>query len=447
MTSALRPAGWPHDLPLRSAALLAPSRPRRQLVAASAIMVAAMLGALLLPWRQTVRGVGEVTALRPSDRPQSAPAVVGGQVAEWLVDEGQYVARGTPLVRIAEAKDGYLDPATLDRYREQQAAKRAAVGAKRDKASALSAQLDALANAAVLAVEKGRTKLALYDAAVAAAAADSAVAVDQLARRERLHADGLASLNDVQSYRVRLQSASARVVEKRQERAAADVEVRAARAEYAEKLAKARAERSATLADVSEGEADVAKLRNATDNVAARGALYIVRAPQDGYVVRAMRAGLGEQLKEGEPVVTIMPARSRPAVALRVSATDVALLSVGRKVRLQFDGWPALQFSGWPAAAVGTFGGEVAVIDPVAAVDGSYRVLVRPDPRDEPWPAQLRQGSRAIGWALLDEVRLGVELWRRVNGFPPSLPAPASSASPAGDPLGTDPSARKAKDA
>jgi hypothetical protein len=90
-------------------------------------------------------------------------------------------------------------------------------------------------------------------------------------------------------------------------------------------------------------------------------------------------------------------------------------------VRLQFDGWPALQFSGWPRAAVGTFGGVVAVVDRVSAPDGTFRVLVSPDPADEPWPAALRQGSGVLAWAMLDEVRLGYELWRRANGFPQSL--------------------------
>ena len=172
---------------------------------------------------------------------------------------------------------------------------------------------------------------------------------------------------------------------------------------------------------MSEGAAEASKLRNAVDNLAARAALYTVTAPQDGWIVQAMRAGVGEQVKEGEAIVTVMPGHARQAAAIHVSATDVPLLAPGRKVRLQFDGWPALQFSGWPAVAVGTFGGEIAVVDQVAGADGRYRVLVRPDPADEPWPAQLRQGSGVLGWAMLDEVRLGYELWRRINGFPPAL--------------------------
>jgi hypothetical protein len=310
--------------------------------------------------------------------------------------------------------------------REQLDAKRDAIAAKGDKAEALAAQSEALMRARRLATEKARAKVALYEAAVAAAVADSAVADDQLARRESLHREGLASLNDLQAARLKVQQAAAKTVEKRQELAAAAIELESVEAEYADKLSKVRADRSATIADVAESSVEASKLRNAVDNLEARAALYTVTAPQDGYIVQALRAGVGEQVKEGEAIVSITPDGARHAAAIHVSATDVPLLATGRKVRLQFDGWPALQFSGWPAVAVGTFGGEIAVIDPVAGPDGRYRVLVRPDPAEEPWPAELRQGSGVLGWAMLDEVRLGYELWRRLNGFPPSLRSAAA---------------------
>ena len=47
--------------------------------------------------------------------------------------------------------------------------------------------------------------------------------------------------------------------------------------------------------------------------------------------------------------------------------------------------------------------------------------MVLPDPDDPPWPQRryLRQGVQAKGWVLLEQVRLGFELWRQINGFPP----------------------------
>jgi len=45
--------------------------------------------------------------------------------------------------------------------------------------------------------------------------------------------------------------------------------------------------------------------------------------------------------------------------------------------------------------------------------------LVAPDPEDEAWPDALRVGSGANGFALLKDVPIWYELWRRLNGFPP----------------------------
>jgi hypothetical protein len=202
------------------------------------------------------------------------------------------------------------------------------------------------------------------------------------------------------------------------------------RAEYGDKIAKARAERSATTAEVGEGAADVAKLRNAYDNLAVRNTLYRIDAPQDGYVVQALRAGVGEQVKEGEAVVTIMPARPAPG---------------GGRVR-EGDGRAPAEHGAQGAAAVRRLArrcssrggracrwapsaGQVAVIDRVSQPDGTYRVLVTEDPTDDPWPAQLRQGSGVLGWAMLDEVR------PRLRALAPTqrLPAVDQAAGRRGD--------------
>lgn len=387
-------------------------------------LLLAGIAVMFLPWQQSVQGRGQLTALSPADRPQTVPAVIAGRIAAWHVEEGEFVRRGQRLARLAEVKTEYLDTTTIDRYREQLAAKGASVQAKREKAAALASQITALEQQLTLGLEQARNGVLLHRAAVDAAQADSAIALDQLTRRESLAREGLTSTNDLQAARLRVRQADARTAEKRAELANAEIRLRSLDAEYRDKLAKARAERSSTLAESSDGEAEVSKLRNAVDNLALRNGLYDIVAPQDGYVVRAVRAGLGEQVKEGDPILTVMPAQPRLAASVFVKAVDLPLLSPGRKVRLQFDGWPALQFSGWPRAAVGTFGGVVAMVDRVSTSDGTFRVLVTPDAGDEPWPSGLGQGSGVVAWAMLDRVRLGYELWRRANGFPQSLVAP-----------------------
>ena len=62
-------------------------------------------------------------------------------------------------------------------------------------------------------------------------------------------------------------------------------------------------------------------------------------------------------------------------------------------------------------------------VDTADSGGGGFRVLVTPVNRTD-WPDghYLRQGTRAQGWVLLNEVKLWFELWRRFNGFPVSLP-------------------------
>jgi hypothetical protein len=156
-------------------------------------------------------------------------------------------------------------------------------------------------------------------------------------------------------------------------------------------------------------------------NLEIRQQNYVVRAPQEGYVVRADKSGVGEILKEGDALLTIMPANPQLATELFVTATDLPLLSKGNKVRIRFDGWPALVFSGWPNASLGTFGGEIQVIDYVNNHENLYRILVTPDPNDEPWPEQIRIGSGVYGWTMLDNVPIWYEIWRQLNGFPPNI--------------------------
>jgi hypothetical protein len=146
----------------------------------------------------------------------------------------------------------------------------------------------------------------------------------------------------------------------------------------------------------------------------------IVTAPRDGTIVRLLANEGGAIVKEGDPLFVLVPEAADRAVELYVSGNDAPLISPGRHVRLQFEGWPAVQFAGWPSVAVGTFGGEVVNVDATDNGKGQFRILVLPDSGSD-WPSEryLRQGVRANGWVLLNQVTLGYELWRQLNGFPP----------------------------
>ena len=149
----------------------------------------------------------------------------------------------------------------------------------------------------------------------------------------------------------------------------------------------------------------------------------VVVAVRSGNILRVHAANSADLLAQGAPLIDLVPDTDRMAVELWVRGVDGPLVTPGRRVRLQFEGWPAAQVVGWPSVAVGTFGGLVQVVDSQTRPDGRLRVLVVQDPDDAPWPDQayLRQGGRANGWVLLDEVSLGFEIWRQLNAFPPSV--------------------------
>jgi multidrug efflux pump subunit AcrA (membrane-fusion protein) len=153
----------------------------------------------------------------------------------------------------------------------------------------------------------------------------------------------------------------------------------------------------------------------------SRQATQTLYAPRDGTIVRIVAGDIATAVKEGQPMATFVPSGVDLAVELFVSGIDIPLIQPGKKVRLQFEGWPVIQFSGWPSKAIGTFGGVVKVIDPVVAEKGKFRIIVVPDYDDEEWPDErfLRLGSKAKGWVLLETVKIGYELWRQLNSFPP----------------------------
>ena len=362
---------------------------------------------LFMPWQQNVRGKGKVIMLDPSNRPQTVQAVIAGQIQSWHIQEGMYVNRGDTIVTIREVKDEYFDPLLLVRLQEQLLAKRNSLVSKRAKADALERQIVALRNTLQSNIEQARARLE-------AERVKYLNAQNQYQRNKRLYEAGNIPLTKFQEIEYKYQGSEADYEN-------AQTEINRLSAEYQEKISKAESDLNNTRAEMFETEGEISKMENEYANMEIRSGQYQIVAPQDGYVVRAMKAGIGETIKAGEAVCTIMPDSGDMALEMHVKAMNVPLISEGRKVRIEFDGWPALQFSGWPSVSVGTFGGVVEAIDFFSTRPGEFRVLVVPDRNDEPWPEQLRVGSGTQGWVMLDNVPIWYEIWRQINGFPPSI--------------------------
>ncbi len=362
---------------------------------------------LFLPWQQNIRGSGKMTALNPMNRPQTIQAVIAGQIRKWHVREGQFVKKGDTIITISEVKEKYFDPQLLFRLTEQIDAKGGSITSKEGKASALRRQIKALRDAMNIKIEQSKAKLE-------AEKFRFQNAENQFQRNKKLYEAGNIPLTKYQDIEYKYQGSQADYLN-------AQIELDRVAAEYLDKISKAESDLSNTQAELFDTQAEVSKLKNEFANMQIRNYQYQILAPQNGYVVKAMMAGIGETIKEADAICTIMPQASDMAVELYVKAMDVPLLSKGRKVRIEFDGWPALQFSGWPSVSVGTFGGKVEVIDYVNSKPGEFRVLVIPDTTEQIWPSQVRVGSGIKGWVMLDDVPVWYEIWRQLNGFPPSL--------------------------
>lgn len=395
---------------------------------------------LLLPWTQNIQAPGVVTTRMPEQRPQELNSIIAGKIEKWYVKEGDVVNKGDTILRISEVKETYLDPQLLQRTDDQIKAKEKTVDFYRDKVVAIDNQLLALTQARDLKLEQLRNKIQqaiLYvqsdSMALEASKTELSISQEQYKRQKELYDAGLKSLTELEQRKQALQNAEAKrtIAENKFTNAKNDylnarIELNQTDREYSEKIAKAASEKFATLSMVTTGEGDIAKLENQFSNYAIRNAFYYITAPQNGQITRTIKAGIGEVVKEGEMLVKIVPQNFEYAVEMYVSPVDLPLISLGQKVRFQFDGWPSIVFSGWQNISYGTFGGNIVAIDNSISDNGKFRVLVAEDQQDVDWPRALKVGGGAKGMALLKDVPLYYELWRKLNGFPPDFYTTAS---------------------
>ncbi|MEP1034910.1 HlyD family efflux transporter periplasmic adaptor subunit [Ekhidna sp.] len=390
---------------------------------------------LFLPWQQNIRGKGKLTTLNPKNRPQQVQSAIAGRITDWHIMEGDYVNKGDTLLTIAEIKDKYFDPNLVPRIREQLVAKKNAAEAKDNKISALNRQITALRKAveakmaqAKNKLKQSRLKLEADSLAFMAEKVNYNNAKSVFDRNKNRFDAGNITLTKFQEIENKFQMSGAKVLkvenewlQRKADLANASLELASVDAEYSDKISKAQSNLNETIASRNETQAQIAKMENELTNVLVRQSQYQIIAPQSGYIVKAIKVGIGETLKEGDAVATILPQSDDMAFEMYIKAMDMPLIGKGRKVRVLFDGWPALQFSGWPNASVGTFGGIVAIIDRVESKNGMFRIIVKPDPEDEKWPELLRIGSAAKGWVMLNNVPIWYEIWRNMNGFPPTM--------------------------
>lgn len=310
------------------------------LVSIGAVATAAFLA--FVPWVQTAQGAGQITALDPSDRPQSVTALVPGRVEKWFVTDGAFVRQGDPIARVTDN-----DPQLLER-----------LNAERNQVQAEIAAASQAMETALLDVDRNRT---LYD-------------------------EGLAARRDLEAAQIKVADYRAKIAEKRAALVRIDVSLK-------------------------------------------RQSAQLVTAPRDGRILTLNAGNSATLVSAGSVLATFAPEDGQRVVELFVDGRDAPLIHPGRRVRLEFEGWPAVQFSGWPSVAHGLFDGTVRSVDVSASPNGLFRILVEPAPDRPPWPREpfVRLGVKVKGWVLMETVPVGFELWRQLNDFPLQFTPPADA--------------------
>lgn len=437
------------DAPGTDAAIVLADTPRgvRRFAWALPVLFAALVPVLMLaPWTQTVHGTGRAVAFDPVQRPQPVVSPIQGRILKWYVKEGDRVKLGDRLVDLVDN-----DPRRLEMLREQRlladqrrTLARSSVVEQQSRLNFVQAeaplrvaQAKARREAAEAAVPRNKQALLrakadelregqafrraeeIYKTPVAGLVVGGALSKDQLEQASRLWT--LAKEN------VPLVEAEVTVAEKQSVAAAEEFNAVGQQTQAMVKteelvLITRKAEEAATLQQYLTVESEVNRQENQFVAAPTAGTVFrvLANAEAGGQLVSA-----GQQLAMLVPDVapTTLTDTDSPGIVAEVliDGNDLPLVRKGDRAIVQFEGWAAVQFAAYPEAAAGTFEGRVYLVDPTSDGEGRFRVLIEPAPGAD-WPGDefLRQGVRAQAWVLVKEVRLGYELWRLLNGFPPA---------------------------
>ncbi len=384
---------------------------------------------IYIPWQQTTMGFGRVVAYAPLDRQQVIESPISGRVLKWHVHEGSKIRKGDPILDISDN-----DPQFINRIREEKEALISRLEAARDREESIRSRIVSMrssmgsaVNAADSRMLMAKDRVRAAEQALDAAKAAHRTAVLNLDRQKLLLEKGLTSKRNLELAELEFTNTLTGEERAVTQLDAAIKEQRAFNMDTGRVGKDAEASINDARASLALAQAEVSRVLEELPRLEARLSRQEnqeIFAPRDGTVMRILVNPSTQQVKEGDSVCILVPDSEDKAVELFISGNDIPLVSEGRKVRLQFQGYPVLQISGWPEIAVGTFGGIVKLLDVSDNGTGNFRVLVVPDPTDRPWPDSryLRQGVRAKGWIFINRVSVGFELWRKFNDFPPTLP-------------------------
>jgi membrane fusion protein, adhesin transport system len=333
---------------------------------------------------RTVRGEGRVVS---SSRLQVISNLEGGIVADILVQSGQDVAAGAPLIRL----DGTLSTAEFG-------SSNAATSALAVKIARLRAEVAGRtpsyppSDDGLVAIES-----ALHDARMAELASLAAGARARITQAERALAEAQANYGarasaqrSAAAERDMIRPLVERGIEPQialvQSQNAATITANEANAASAA-IARARATLAEAQAGLNQGTQDW-RARAATELATAQAELSaraqtlpalsnrvdrtVIRAPVGGRVNRVLVTTVGGSVSPGQPLVELVPSREALQVEALVSPKDIGSVRIGQRAKVDI--------TAYDPAVYGSLEGQVVTISPDAVLNertGETHYLVR----------------------------------------------------------------------
>ncbi|MFA6219185.1 MAG: HlyD family secretion protein [Erythrobacter sp.] len=306
---------------------IAPRRRNRGRLALMLSVPLALLVGGLVYWLSLQGKVSTDNAYVQQDQ-VSVSALVGGEIVEVPVREGDVVKAGDVLFR--------LDP---DPFRLQVAQADAAI-------ATAQANVTALSNAADLS-----------GADISAAREDIAFAEANFRRKDELFRRGFLTRadHDAAEHAVSQAREQLRQAEARRIAASARLATGAAVPGENPQVATARAQRA--VAELQLGRT-------------------VIRAPSAGRIAQADRLQLGQQIVQGLPVLTLV-VDGTSYVEANFKETDLADMVLGQPAEIRFDAYPGLTLRGHVASIGAGTGSEFSVIPAQNATGNWVKVTQR----------------------------------------------------------------------
>ena len=343
------------------------------------LMILLLVAAIFLPWQQTSRGEGQVTARLPQLRLQAVESPAKGIIASLrpdlregsLVEEGEIIMEIKPFAEDAERLTKEVAKAVQDKlasYRLILENTRQQVESVRMQGAQTIASAEADVRSSSNSWEKAtrdvEEQLFKFNQAKLERDRSQDLKGDVISEVEFSNLE-----NKELSELAKLESSMAAAKKGYNDLEGKERDLEGKRREIEQKILQAQNYVDKAITDVNNTQKEL------NDVLTKQGELDRLKVPSPSRGrIQAIRGQAGtNSVKEGDKLFEVVPETDDLAVELTVRGVDAPLIHVGDPVRLQFEGWPAIQFVGWPSVAVGTFPGEVIAVNPTDSGKGIFK--------------------------------------------------------------------------